>query len=415
MNKKIRVDVTVFLIVAAIIISCLATTFIINTKIGNLTEVQAAFSKIKNIDDLVNEHYIGAIDSETLANAIAKGYIAGLGDTYAAYYSKEEYRAYQAQITGQYEGIGLTVVWVDNVGLEVTHVSKGSPAETAGVKIGDIITMVDNTSVLTLGHDDAVSKLTGTVGTVANFTVSRNGEMQVFSVMRSQYEQVTVEYKKLGTIGYVKITGFNNLTGDYFGQAIDDLETQGVSGFIFDVRNNPGGTIDAVVECVDRLIGKGTVATAVRKDTGDGANKTVYEAVTKQEVSVPMVVLADQNTASGGELFTAALMDYDKAVMIGESTYGKGTGQTTYKLPDGSYLKMTDFTYYPPSGTSYQLIGLSPDTRVTLSDTQAANRYTMAYAEDPYMIAACETLGVDVGVLSEENYENSDIVEGGEN
>ncbi|MBO5783676.1 MAG: PDZ domain-containing protein, partial [Clostridia bacterium] len=250
MNKKIRVDVTVFLIVAAIIISCLATTFIINTKIGNLTEVQAAFSKIKNIDDLVNEHYIGAIDSETLANAIAKGYIAGLGDTYAAYYSKEEYRAYQAQITGQYEGIGLTVVWVDNVGLEVTHVSKGSPAETAGVKIGDIITMVDNTSVLTLGHDDAVSKLTGTVGTVANFTVSRNGEMQVFSVMRSQYEQVTVEYKKLGTIGYVKITGFNNLTGDYFGQAIDDLETQGVSGFIFDVRNNPGGTIDAVVECV---------------------------------------------------------------------------------------------------------------------------------------------------------------------
>ena len=183
MNKKIRVDVTVFLIVAAIIISCLATTFIINTKIGNLTQVQAAFSKIKNIDDLVNEHYIGAIDSEALANAIAKGYIAGLGDPYAAYYSKEEYRAYQAQITGQYEGIGLTVVWVDNVGLEVTHVSKGSPAETAGVKIGDIITMVDNTSVLALGHDDAVSKLTGTVGTVANFTVSRDGETQVFSVI----------------------------------------------------------------------------------------------------------------------------------------------------------------------------------------------------------------------------------------
>lgn len=412
MNKKVRLDVTIFLIVASIIISCLATTFIINTKIGSLTEVQAAFSKIKNIDDLVNEHYIGAVDSETLANAIAKGYVAGLGDTYAFYYSKEEYRAYQAQITGQYEGIGITVVWIDNVGLEVTHVSKGSPAETAGVKIGDVITMVDNTSVLTLGHDEAVSKLTGTVGTVANFTVARGTETLVFSVMRSQYDQVTVEYQKLGTIGYVKITGFNKLTGDYFNEAINDLETQGVSAFIFDVRNNPGGTIDSVVECVDRLIGKGTVATAIRKDNGDGANKTVYEAVTAQEVKLPMVVLADQNTASGGELFTAALMDYDKATMIGESTYGKGTGQTTYKLPDGSYLKITDFTYYPPSGTSYQLIGLSPDTRITLTDDQITNRYTMAFQDDPYMIAACEALGVDVGVLVDEDYENSDVVEG---
>lgn len=414
MNKKVRLDVTVFLIVAAIIISCLATTFVINNKIGSLTEVQAAFSKIKNIDDLVNEHYIGAIDSESLANAIAKGYIVGLGDAHAAYYSKEEYRAYQAQITGQYEGIGATVVWIDNVGLEVTHVSKGSPAETAGVQIGDIVTMVDNASVLALGHDDAVSKLNGTVGTVANFTVTRGAETLVFSVMRSQYDKVTVEYKKLGTIGYVKITGFNNLTGDYFGAAIDALETQGVSAFVFDVRNNPGGTIDSVVECVDRLIGKGTVATAVRKDVGDGANKTVYEAVTAQEVKLPMVVLADQNTASGGELFAAALMDYDKAVLIGESTYGKGTGQTTYKLPDGSYLKITDFTYYPPSGTSYQLVGLTPDTRITLTDNQQANRYTMAYPDDPYMIAACEALGVDVNVLVEENYENSDVVEGGE-
>ena len=411
MNKKVRLDVAVFLIVASIIISCLATTFIINTKIGNLTEVQAAFSKIKNIDDLVNEHYIGAIDSEALANAIAKGYIAGLGDTYAAYYSKEEYRAYQAQITGKYDGIGLTVVWIDNVGLEVTHVSKGSPAESAGVLIGDIITMVDNTSVLTLGHDDAVSKLTGTVGTVANFTATRGAETMVFSVVRSQYEQVTVEYKKLGTVGYVKITGFNNLTGDYFSAAIDDLETQGVSAFIFDVRNNPGGTIDSVVECVDRLIAKGTVATALRKDHGDGTSKTVYEAVTAQQVELPMVVLADQNTASGGELFAAALMDYDKAVLIGESTYGKGTGQTTHKLPDGSYLKLTDFTYYPPSGTSFQLVGLTPDVRITLTDEQKPNRYTMAYPDDPYLVAACEALGVDVNVLVEEDYGSSDIVE----
>ena len=412
MNKKVRLDVTVFLIVAAIIVSCLATTFIINNKIGELTEVQAAFSKIKNIDDIINEHYIGSVDSERLADAIAKGYITGLGDTYGAYYSKEEYRAYQAQLAGTYDGIGLTVIWVENVGMEVTHVSKGSPAETAGVKIGDIITMIDNVSVLTYGFEEASSRLTGTVGTIANFIVQRGEESIGFAVMRAQYEKVTVEYKKLGTIGYVKITGFNSLTPDHFAAALSALEKQGISALVFDLRNNPGGLIDSVVECADRIIGKGTIATAVRKSSSDGSNKTVYQAVTAIETKLPMVALVDKNTASGGELFAAALRDYDKGQLVGESTYGKGTGQTIYKLPDGSYLKITDFTYYPPSGNSFNMVGLTPDVKVTLTDEQELNRYTMPFDEDPYMIAACEALGIDVGVLTEEVYDNSDVIEG---
>ena len=111
MNKKIRLDIAIFALVAAVIVSILATVFIINQKLRGITEVQAAFAKIKYLEQLVDEHYIGSIDSEELVNDVAKGYVSGLGDTYAAYYTKEEYRAYQAQITGQYDGIGLTAVW----------------------------------------------------------------------------------------------------------------------------------------------------------------------------------------------------------------------------------------------------------------------------------------------------------------
>lgn len=412
MNKKIRLDIAIFALVAAVIVSILATTFIINQKLRGITEVQAAFAKIKYLEQLVDEHYIGSIDSEELVNDVAKGYVSGLGDTYAAYYTKEEYRAYQAQITGQYDGIGLTAVWKEKEGLEVTYIAKNSPAASSGVAIGDIITFVGDKSVLTLGYDDAVTALVGTAGTVANFTVKRGDQTLEYSVVRSQYEKETVEYALYGSLGYVKLSGFNNQTADAFSAAIDALEQSNVKGYVMDLRNNPGGMIDAMVNCLDRLVGRGVVATAVRKDDGTGSNKTVYEAVTAQEVSVPIAVLVDRNTASLGELFAAVLKDFGKATLIGETTYGKGTGQTTYKLPDGSYLKITDFTYYPPSGNSFHLIGLTPDTRITLTEAQAATRYTMAKNKDPYILEAFTELGGDPASLRED-YNTSTGEEGG--
>lgn len=399
MEKKIRADVTIFLIVAAIIISSLATGFIINKKVSDLTEVQSAYAKIKNLDDIVAEHYINGIDSEVLADALADGFVEGLGDPYAQYFTKSEYKEYLSKITGKYEGIGLTVSWVENEGLLVTSVSKGSPAETAGVEVGDVIIEVEGESTVTLGYDETLLRMNGEVGTLVSFTVKRNGIKQDFEVLRQAFDQITVNYDTLGYIGYIQITGFNALTPEYFDEAVDALLSQNVEGIILDVRNNGGGTIDAVVDVVDRLIAKGVVATSIRKydeSQGEGSNKTIYQAETTEQVNLPMVVLADGNTASGGELFTAALMDYKKAVFIGQTTYGKGTGQTTYKLADGSYLKLTDFTYYPPSGESYNIVGITPDIKITLTQEQADNIYLLDPIDDPYIIAAFDYFGVDI-------------------
>ncbi len=210
-----------------------------------------------------------------------------------------------------------------------------------------------------------------------------------------------MDYQVLGHVGYVKITGFNSLTPKYFEQAIDELTLKGVTAYVFDVRGNGGGTIDSVVDCLDRLIIKGTtVATAERKydsSQAAGSNKTVYQTETAAEINLPMIVLVDGNTASGGELFAAALRDIKEAPLIGSVTYGKGTGQSTYKRPTAAIS--TDFSYTPPSGISYNNIGLIPDDVIELTEEQQQDLYTMQLKDDPHILKAFERLGIDPGVM----------------
>ena len=134
MEKKIRLDVVIFLLVSAIILTALTTTIVINKRVSSLSEIQSAFSKLKNLDELVKEHYIGILDSEELSDNVARGYVRGMGDEYAQYFTKAEYKDYMSQITGEYEGVGLSVVWMEGEGMFVTAVSKGSPAEESGVQ-----------------------------------------------------------------------------------------------------------------------------------------------------------------------------------------------------------------------------------------------------------------------------------------
>ena len=326
-----------------------------------------------------------------------------MGDEYAQYFTKAEHKAYMSQITGEYEGVGVSVVWKEGEGMFVTSVSKGSPAAENGVQVGDLIVEVEGEGPDTLTFDEMVTKMSGEVGTLVSFKVQRGSELIDFEILRREFEEVTVDYQVLGHVGYVKITGFNSLTPKYFEQAIDELTLKGVTAYVFDVRGNGGGTIDSVVDCLDRLIIKGTtVATAERKydsSQAAGSNKTVYQTETAAEINLPMIVLVDGNTASGGELFAAALRDIKEAPLIGSVTYGKGTGQSTYKLPDGSYIKMTDFSYTPPSGISYNNIGLIPDDVIELTEEQQQDLYTMQLKDDPHILKAFERLGIDPGVM----------------
>ncbi len=404
MTKKIRIDVVIFLVVASILLSVLATAYIINNRISGLTEVQSVYTKLKHVDEIVDEHYIGSIDSEKLSDEIAEGYMSGLVDNYSQYYTKEEYKAYMNSVSGEYEGIGIQTAFnPESNAVIISAVSIGSPADNVGLEVGDRIISVNDTMVINSTYEQISELLRLPLGLTANITYMRNGEERSCIVTAMEFKQNTVYSAIMGYVGYVSISSFNDLTPSNFSSAVDSLINQGARNLIIDVRNNPGGSIESVVGCVDKIVPTGTVVTAVyKRNEGEDSStaKVVYEALTAQEVDVPIVVLCNGSTASGGELFAAALYDFGKATLVGNTTYGKGTGQSFYKLPDGSYIKLTDQTYFPPSGAGFNLIGITPEVTVEL--TGAQNDITLIgknYADDLYILKAFETLGVDSGVL----------------
>ncbi len=402
MTKKIRIDVVIFLIIASIILTALSTAYIINSRISSLTSVQSVYTKLTHIDEIVDKHYIGSIDSEKLSDDIARGYMTGLVDSYSEYYTKEEYKAYEQSLSGEYEGIGLQLASEPVSGdIYVSSVSVGSPAGNGGIKAGDKIISVGETVAAESDYETVSALLRVAMGETVTVTVERNGEEKTCTVTALEFKQNTVSHLIMGYVGYISISSFNELTPEFFANAVDSLINQGARNLIIDVRNNPGGSIESVVGCVDKIVPTGTVATAVYKKTEtEGATKVVYEAMTAQETNVPIVVLCNKYTASGAELFAAALYDFGKATLVGSTTYGKGTGQSFYKLPDGSYIKLTDMTYFPPSGAGYNLVGITPEISVELKSTQ--NDITILgvnYSNDPYILKAFEALGVDSGIL----------------
>lgn len=404
MTKKIRIDVVIFLIIASILLSVLTTAYIINNRISSLTKVQSVYSKLTHIDEIVSENYIGSIDSERLSDEIAKGYMTGLVDNYSQYYTKEEYKAYMDSISGEFEGIGMQTAYnAETNETFISSVSVGSPAGNAGLRVGDRIISVNDTLAMNSTYEKISELLRLPLGSTATITVIRKGDERTCTVTAMEFKQNTVYSTIMGYVGYISISSFNDLTPENFSEAVDSLIDQGARNLIIDVRNNPGGSIDSVVGCVDKIVATGTVATAVyKRSEGEDSStaKVVYEALTAQETDIPIVVLCNKSTASGGELFAAALADFGKATVVGTTTYGKGTGQSFYKLPDGSYIKLTDMTYFPPSGASFNMIGVTPGVEVELKGTQ--NDITLLgenYIDDPYIIKAFETLAVDPGIL----------------
>ncbi len=406
MTKKIRIDIVIFLVLAAIIISAVSTAYIINKRVSGITSIQSIYTKIANIDEIIEEHYIGSIDTEKLTDEIAKGYVLGISDNYAQYYTKDEYEEYEKMLKGAYDGIGIQTALNElNGDIFVSAVSVGSPAGNAGFKVGDRIISVNDNLVLETPYAQIATLLSPEEGQSINVSVMRSGEEKLLSVTAQKYEQNTVTQKIMGYVGYISISSFNELTPEHFSAAVDSIIEQGAKNLIIDVRNNPGGSIESVVGCVDKIVPTGTVATAVYKrsaeQVGDEVNtKIVYEAVTAQETKIPIVVLCNGNTASGGELFAAALNDFGKATLVGNTTYGKGTGQSFYKLRDGSYVKITDFTYYSPSGAGFNLVGITPEVAVELEENQSEiSLLGVDYANDPYLLKGFETLRVDSGIL----------------
>lgn len=362
MNKKITLGLAISLIAIASAVTFILTSFFslqsFNKKVVDVNEKAKKYDAIQDIDSYVRANYYGNIDEEALNNGILKGYAAGVGDPYAEYLTADEYQLEKSEEAGKLVGIGLTLAEDESGYIRIDEIMQDSPVIGSGLEEGDIITYVDGTDVQILGFDNALEAMRGQEGTDITITVRRDGVDTDMIFTRRSIEVKTVDYDLLNnSIGYISISGFKENTPQQFISAIESLTANGAKALIFDVRDNEGGLIPALEECLDPLLPEGVVATAEFKD---GRSETIVYS-DSSEIDLPMAVLVNKQTASSAELFAAALRDGGKAVLVGEQTFGKGVMQVTNEFDNGSALKLTVAKYRTSVSESYDKIGLVPD------------------------------------------------------
>ena len=364
--------------------------FVIGLPEGEIDPVEVLTSKVRIINNLIERKSIKDFDSDKAVENAIYAYVATLDDQYAMYFDKEYYSEFVNDLKGSHVGIGMTVKspkteYVDAEGLHILRVVGGSPAESAGIKADDIITAVNGTETAGLLYNDVYNSLLGEEGTVINLTISRNGEKLDFSVTRSTYVSRDVDYRMIdGNVGFIRIHEFSSeTTYKQFEEALQTLISQGAKGFIYDVRNNPGGDYDSVVNVLNLLVDKDILAVLTYKND----EKIEYSSGNRL-TDLPSVVLLNGSSASAAELFSSALRDLNASPLVGTKSYGKGVGQEYVGMTDGSGIKITTFTYTTKSRVNYDGVGLMPDYA---ADTDV-NIYSADETTDAQLQKAIEVL-----------------------
>jgi len=377
MNKKISLGSAIILTSFAVLLTFMLTYVNTYNKINQGLASSGLGDrltlKLAELQGIADAHYIGDIDRQKVVDALAAGYVAGLGDRYAEYLDAETYAQYQLANQGKLVGIGVEVTYYESEEfgalIEVSEVYPNSPAELGGMLSGDRIYMVEGETVAELGYFEAIDCVRGEIGTQLNLVILRGDEAPeeielVFT--RDEVQTQSVKHRLIGEdVGYIRIKEFNRETPNEFIDAINELEELGATKYIFDLRYNPGGDLIGVTQCLDFLLPEGPIIRYTYKDRSE-PEIIMSDA---DEIVAPMAVLMNGETASAAELFCAALQDYEKAVLIGTTTFGKGTMQGIYPLGDHlTAIKISNAKYSPPFSDCYDGIGVFPHMEVELSE-----------------------------------------------
>ncbi len=398
-KKRGPVRVSLGVLVICILLSGLIiffTTYIaLSSYYGRFSEMK----KLQEVASLYEKNYLHDIDRDQLSDMLVKTYISGCGDRFASYYSAEEWMREQATASGKSVGIGIYASPSESGEICIAKIMENAPADSAGLLSGDIVTAIDGVRVKEVGYKNAVNLIAGEIGSQIVLEILRGEKTLTVTAVRSQYSPQTVYAETVlqdGKLyGYVYIVEFLSLQTTYnqFKTAVDGLIEAGVEGLIFDVRNNGGGEINTILGILDYLLPKGPLIHVTRV----GMTDPITYSSDDKCVDLPMVVLANENTASAAELFTAALRDYDKAEVIGMKTFGKGCGQSGFMLSDGSFVFITSFLFSSPYSGSYDGIGLFPDHEVALTEKwQNKTLFLIPHEEDNQLIKAIEVIAGQV-------------------
>ncbi len=353
-------------IVTALITSMI--TIIISNNTGNKDLIEKIETKLGIVQANIDADYLGEIDENKILESTVKGYVAGLGDEYSEYFTKEELEEYKSNnIEGAYVGIGVYIIQdVENNAIRVIAPIAESPAEEAGIRPGDYIVKIDGEEVTGEDIEEASNKMKGEEGSKVKLQILRGEETIDLEVERKNVKVNHVESEIYeDKIGYLKIASFDENCSVEFEEKLEELQSKNIESLIIDLRNNGGGIVDEALAIADLFTDKDATLLITKDKEG---NEEVRKSKTDEKVDLPVIVLTNENTASASELLVGVLKDYNIATSVGTVTFGKGVIQELLTLPDESGLKITTNEYYTPNGNKINKIGIEPDEKVELPD-----------------------------------------------
>lgn len=319
----------------------------------------------------VKKHYVEDTETKDLVHGAIRGMLATL-DPHSSYMTPDMYKEMQVETKGEFGGLGIQI-GVKNNHLTVIAPIEDTPAFKAGIVAGDIITKVDEKLTKDLTLMEAVQHMRGPRGTSVHLTVVREGveEPIIFTLTRDIIKIQSIRKKLLDDrIGYIRISQFQESTSDDLEKALTELQSENIQSLVLDLRNNPGGLLTAAVGVSERFLESDKLVVSIK---GRDGRKDEYRArLGRPPYEYPMIILVNQGSASASEIVAAAMQDWGKAVIVGTTTFGKGSVQTILPLSDGSGLRLTTAKYYTPRGESIHSIGIKPDIVVEAKPVQVA-------------------------------------------
>jgi carboxyl-terminal processing protease len=354
--------------------------------------VDKDFEPFWQVYNLIQSNYLEDVQSNVLVDGAINGMVESLGDQFSGYMDPSVYDLINEDLSGEINGIGVVIETLeDTKEIRVVQVMKGTPAERAGLKAGDIFAKVDGEDVTGQNQLELAGKVRGPEGSKVIITVKRGEDLIDFNITRARITIPTVESRMLdNNIGYVKLNDFSIHAREQVDAALANLDVNNLDGLVFDLRGNPGGLLNSAIDIASAFIKDGTI---LIEDFGNGQEQTYTANGSYIGVSIPMVVLVDSNSASASELVAGALQDRGRATILGVTTFGKGTVQTWQSLVNGGGVRLTIARWLTPDHHWIHEQGITPDVQVEWPvegrdeehDPQlnAAVDYLMSHAAEP--------------------------------
>ena len=396
MSKKISLGVAATIALIAMAVTFSLTMVIsmnmFNSTVSSVKNKERQYNKLSELDRFVRANEYFTINEDTLNDTIAAGYVLGINDKYAKYYSAKAYSEMQAVASGKLTGIGVAVVNDTSSGYaRIIRVYDNSPASENGLQVRGFITAINGTSTKTMMDTATItSALLGVEGTTTTITyLTPDRQEQTLDLVHTNYNTPTVSYQlTAGTCGYIRIDSFGTSTANEFKTAVDSLKEQGATCYVFDLRDNTGENLNAALVSADYCLPSGLIAQQENKD----GTITDLRMSDENEITLPMVCLVNGSTAGGAELFANALRKMGGATLVGTTTMGKGVVMSdAQSFSDGSAAYITMGLLLDNEGKSWNDTGLTPDVDASLSADEQTAYYDFTIDTDPQISKAVNT------------------------